>query len=308
MKVLITGASGTIGNYLVKYLTGNGISVVGIDTEHFKFQQYTNYIFESCNILDKKKLSSIFEKHNPTHIIHLAYVMIPKHNKKIEDEIDITGSLNILELSNKTMSVKQFIFFSSASIYGPNEDNPEWLTEDSFVRPGEWVYAQNKAIIEDNYNDYDIRYDLKLVILRLCTSCGPSYFRGKGFVKLLTRSPIGLFVNGTDINMQFIHEDDVKSVVMMILNDSTVEGVFNLAPDSYATTKELSPNPKLFIKISNKTLKKIFSIIWKLRVAKVSPTSVDLLTYSIVISPQKIMERYNYKFKYSTKEAFYNSM
>lgn len=308
MKILITGASGIIGNYLVKYFSDNGISVIGIDNVHYKFQQYSNYQFENCDVLDINKLTDIFEKHNPTHIIHLAYVMIPKHKKAVEDEIDIQGSLNVFNISNSTKSVKQFIFFSSASIYGPNEDNPEWLTETSLIRPGEWVYAQNKAIVEDYYSNLEKRDDMKLVTLRLCTSCGPSYFKSKGFVELLTHSPIGQLVNGTDINIQFIHEDDVKSVVMKILEDSTIEGVYNLAPDSYATTRELSPNPKLFIKISNRTLKKIFGLIWKLRLAKVSPTSVDLLTYSIVISPQKIMERYNYKFKYSTKEAFYNSM
>lgn len=308
MKILITGASGFIGNYLVDFFTSKGIEVIGIDINHYKFQKYKNYNFERVDVRDYLKLNEIVERYRPTHVIHLAYVMIPKHNKKNEDDIDVGGSKNIFIAANNCSAVKQFILFSSASIYGGNSDNPAWITEDAKIRPGEWVYAQNKAITEYFYSNFEKRDSLKVVIFRMCTGCGPSYFKGKGLVRLLKHSPIGLLVNGTDMNMQFIHEDDVKNLINLVVRDRDIEGVYNLAPDSFATTKELSPNPKLFIKVSEKRIKKIFSIIWKLRVAKISPTSVSLITYGIVVSPKKIMDRYNYKFLYSTKEAFYNSI
>lgn len=308
MKVLITGSGGFVGNFLVSFLTSLNIEVIGIDNIHYKFQKYNNYIFELCDITDAKKVDSIVKKHNPTHVIHLAYVMVPKHNRELEDNIDVQGSKNIFISSNNCKSVKQFIIFSSASVYGGNKENQLWITEDGELKPNEWVYAQNKIKVEDFYNTYPNRDNLKVVIFRMCTACGPSYYKSKGLVKLLNRSPIGLLVNGTDMDMQFIYEDDVKTIVKLVLDDPEVEGVFNLAPDSYATTKELSPNPKLFIKISESKVKKIFNFLWKSRIAKISPTSVSLITYGIIISSKKLMDRYNYKYKYTTKEAFYSSI
>ncbi len=308
MKVLITGSSGFVGNFLVKYLTSLNIEVIGLDRVNYKFQTYEHYHFENCDITDKNRVLDIVKRHKPTHVIHLAYIMIPQHDKEFEDSVDFGGSQNIFIAANKNRSVKQFILFSSASIYGGNKYNPEWFYEENEQKPGDWVYAQNKVKSENFYNSYNKREDLKLVIFRMCTACGPSYFKGKGLVRLLKRSPVGQLVNGTDINAQFIHEDDVKNLVYKVLYDNDIEGVYNLAPDSYASTRELSPNPKFFIKVSEKMITKIFSFLWKYRIAKISPTSVSLLAYSIIISPDKIKKRYNYEFKYTTKGAFYNSV
>lgn len=308
MKILITGSSGFVGNFLVSALTSQGHNVIGLDVVQYPFQHYKNYKFICCNISNRTEVNSIVKRESPSHIIHLAYIMIPKHIRAIEDSVDLLGSENIFLAANSTESVKQILLFSSASIYGGNPDNPAWISEEVIPRPGEWVYAQNKVLAEEFYLSYHKRDNLNVVIFRMCTACGPSYFQKKGLVRLLKNSPIGQLVNGTDMNMQFIHEDDVINLTTLILQDNEVEGVYNLAPDSYVSTKELSPNPKLFIKISEKRIKSIFNWIWKLRIAKISPTSTALITYSIVISPKKLMDRYNYQFKHTTLSAFHHSI
>lgn len=307
MNILITGSSGYVGNFLVKDLTTKGHRVSGLDTIRQPFQNYNGYDFFPCNITDRHQVLSLVKKVQPEHIIHLAYLMKPEHIRAIEDSVDLIGSENVLLAANETSSVKQLILFSSASIYGGNPDNPLWITEETPPRPGEWVYAQNKVLTEEFYNKYPKRENLNIVIFRMCTACGPSYFKKGGLVRALKHSPLGLLVNGTDMNMQFIHEDDVKSITNLVLDDEIITGIYNLAPDSCATTRELSPNPKLFIKIPEKTLRTIFRVLWKLRLGP-SPTTVSLISNSIVISPKKLQTRYNYSFKYSTIEAFNNSI
>lgn len=307
MKVLITGSSGFVGNFLVEHLTTLGIEVFGIDVNEYKYKKYDNYEFEKCDVTNLNKMKDIVDKFQPTHIIHTAFVMVPLYNVELENKIDLEGSKNVLECSNKVKSVKQLIFFSSARTYGGHADNKLWINEDEKLRPNDYPYGYNKVEIEEYYTK-NKRDDLKVVFFRMCTACGPSYYRSKGLVRLINQSPCQLMVNGTDLIMQFIHEDDVKQLTKLVLDDPEVEGVYNLAPDSYSSLKELAPKRTIFIKISEKRITKIFSFIWRLRIAKITPTSVPLITYGIIISPKKLVDRYNYKFKYTTMEAFHNSI
>lgn len=308
MKVLITGSSGFVGNFLVSYLTLLGHEVIGIDVNEYKYANYDNYTFEKCDVSDIDKVDNIIKKYNPTNIIHTAFIMIPMHNVKRENEIDIEGSKNILISANSTPSVKQIIFFSSARVYGGHKDNKLWITEDGELRPNDYPYGVNKVKIENYFNEYNKRDDLKIVFFRMCTACGPSYYKSKGLVKLINKSPFQLLVNGTDLIMQFIHEDDVKELTRLVMEDPDIQGAYNLAPDSYASLKEMAPKRTIFIKISEDKIRKIFSFIWKLHIAKIIPSSVPLITYGIIISSKKLTDRFNYKYKYTTIEAFHNSI
>ena len=65
-KILITGASGYIGNCLFHFLK-NKFNVIGIDSKTI----LNDKIFK-CNILNVKKFDKILSKTKPDIIIHLA--------------------------------------------------------------------------------------------------------------------------------------------------------------------------------------------------------------------------------------------
>lgn len=304
IKLAITGSNGYVGNFLSQYCSDKGISVTGIDIKSSKRQKnYLNFKFTKCDVRNKELLKQIFANEKITHIIHLAYLMEPQHNKKFEDDIDVNGSKAVFTAANETKTTKQFIHFSSTSIYGGWKDNPLWITEEHPAMPRDWVYAQNKKKVEEFYFSYKKRKDLKLVNLRMCTAVGPSYYKKGGVVKTLHSSPIGLFLDGKDTLIQFIYEDDVKQIIDLIITDDDIEGTYNLASDSYATTKQLN-NKKIFINFPKKLFKLIITVLWALRILSVSPTAVNLIAHGIVASPKKLMQRYNYKFLHTTKSAY----
>lgn len=304
MKLAITGSNGYVGNFLSHYFSEKGVHVVGIDVSSHKRQKsFLNFKFVKCDVRNKVLLKNTFEVEKITHVIHLAYLMDPQHNKSFEDDVDINGSIAVFEAANETTTVKQFIHFSSASIYGGWKNNPLWISEDHPLQPRDWRYAQNKKKVEEYYFAYEKRKDLKLVNLRMCTAIGPAYYKKGGVVKTLYSSPLGLLLDGRDTLLQFIHEDDVKRIIDLIMYDRSIEGTFNLAPDSYASTRTLSPR-RLFIPFPKKLFKFIIAVLWHLRLCSVSPTSVNLVAHGIVVSPKKLMERYKYTFLYSTKSAY----
>jgi len=304
LKILITGSSGYVGYIISKYFSEKGIEVIGLDVfknhdwegnKHFKFYMY--------DIRDREKIEEIISKEKPTTVIHLAYLMKPIHDTKKEYAIDVTGSKNILELSNSAKEVKQFIKFSSASAYGAWPNNKLWIKEEQPLKPRDYRYGINKKIVEEYYNDYPRRKDLKLIILRMCTAIGPLYHKKGGVVSMLINSPIMTKFNNRYCELQFLHEDDLNNLMDLIINDKKIEGTYNFAPDSYATTKDLAKT-KIFIPFSLWLMRGATSLLWGLRLSKMRAAAIDLATYGIIIDPTRLTKRYNYKFKYTTKSGF----
>ncbi len=305
MNIAITGSNGYVGNFLAEHLSGKGHKVTGIDLASMPRQrEYKNFTFERCDIRDKAKIEGILARDKVTHVIHLAFLMDPQHDRGFEYDADVNGSKSIFDAAVKAKA-KKFIHFSSASAYGGFKDNKPWITEDQPLRPRDWAYAQHKKIAEEYYNSNNKK--TKLVQFRMCTAVGPSYYKPGGVVATLVKAPVSIALDGKDTELQFIHEDDVKRLTELVLNDSKIEGTYNLSPDSYATTKQLVPN-KILIPIPKLLFKAIISLLWNLRIISVSPTSVNLVAHGIVISTKKLMQRYNYKFQYTTKEAFLDAV
>lgn len=304
MKIIITGSSGYVGYVLSRHFSEKGICVTGIDVKaNPVWSGNGSFSFIKCSVTEFDELKNVFKTEQPTHVIHLAYLMNPLHNKKMEYLIDVQGSINVLKSAEETTSVRQLIEMSSTSAYGAWSENKFWLTEEDELRPRDYRYGIYKKQVEERYAAYKKRENLNIVILRMCTLIGPSYFKKGGVVSILANSPILVNFSGNPCELQFIHEDDLTEIFSLILNDGEIEGVYNLAPDSYALTTELADDKK-FISFPLSIARALTRILWILRLSPNMPSAITLGTYGIVADPGKLMRRYNYRFKYSTHDAF----
>ena len=307
MKILITGAGGYIGSVLSNFFSKKGIVVVGIDIHKDpSLPNGKKFRFYRCGVQERKRLEGIFSKEKPTHVIHLAYSMNKLRDAKEEHEIDVLGSRNVLEISNSTGSVKQFILFSSASAYGARPDNPLWIKEERPLAPRGYNYAINKKKIEGYCNEFRKRDDLKLIILRVCIVVGPHYRKEKGAVTVLARSPF-LIGKSRNCKLQFIHETDMNRLMKLIVKDNTIEGTFNMAPHDYSTIGELVPK-KRFLPIPMWFGKLVIGILWPLRIINFNSSALDYCVYEIIVGPSRLVKRYEYKFQYTTMEGFMDTI
>src|SRR3989338_4975630 len=136
MKLLITGSSGYVGNVLAQHFAKKGVTVVGADIVAHKFQHdLEHFTFVQCDVRNQSAVKALFEKTHPTHVIHLAYLMDPAHDRSLEDDIDINGTKYVFTFANSTASVKKFIEMSSTSAYGARSNNPLWITEEHPIEP-----------------------------------------------------------------------------------------------------------------------------------------------------------------------------
>lgn len=302
LKVLITGSSGYFGSILGRYLVSQKIKVIGIDIRQNQDNHDSGYfIFHQCGITDKVLLDKIFNQEQPTHVVHFACTFNKLRDKKKEHLIDVGGSMNVLDTANRTPSVRQIIFSSSAAVYGGYPDNPEWLTEVHESRPGKYSYGCNKKQIEELFLSSPVRADLKTIVTRICTLTGPSYSNERVLLKLIAKFPLPEFYKGNRI--QLLHEEDFLQLMTVLIRDNEASGIFNMAPDTFSYVYELVPGKKFFV-LPKTLLKSVLWILWNLKILNLNPDSINTSIYPVILDPSRIKERYGYKFKYSTASAF----
>ena len=167
MKVLITGASGFIGSYLVNYLKQfkqyELILLVRHLPEHFKYWKNIFTVIEN-DIVDFDQLKEKLPYDIDT-IIHLASYNDVDTNKNplMALNVNAFGTRNILEIS-KEHGVKHVIYFSVLQVYG-REMEGHFTIESPVLCDND--YSLNHYMAEEYCKMYSINYDLSTSIIRL---------------------------------------------------------------------------------------------------------------------------------------------
>ncbi|MRR22525.1 NAD-dependent epimerase/dehydratase family protein [bacterium] len=303
MSILVTGSSGYFGKIVISDLIGKGLKVSGIDIRRDPRQtEGEQFRFYECSITDRAKLREIFNREQPSVVLHFACTFNKVRDRKQEYEIDVEGSENVLKACNETHSVKRLIYSSSAAIYGAANRNGEWISETEPVDPGKYRYGINKKLIEEAYFSADRRADLQIVSLRICTVVGPAYFKTRSVVSILIRLPY-LPSSFRKKKVQFMHEEDFVTLICMVMNDDEIEGIYNVAADSFSIVGEVVPAKK-YIQFPVAGLKPVLWILWNLRILNLQPASLKYCLYPVLIDPTRLARRYGYNFRYSSSESF----
>jgi dTDP-6-deoxy-L-talose 4-dehydrogenase (NAD+) len=114
MKVLVTGATGFIGNYVISNLLNRGIDVVATSSNIEKammYEWFSKVKFIEHNIFDLNREDNLFEYFDkPDRTIHLAWKGLPNYKKTFHFEENLFSHYfflkNLLEngLSNLTVA------------------------------------------------------------------------------------------------------------------------------------------------------------------------------------------------------------
>lgn len=174
MTILVTGGAGYIGSHLVKALLKKNEPLLIIDnlsTGHEK--AILGGEFVKGDILDKGFIQAIFQKYSIKSVIHLAAkTIVPESIEKPLDyyETNVVGTLNLLAAC-KQHNIKQFIFSSSAAVYG--NPNNTTVTESTPCAPTH-PYGFTKYVSEQLIQDMAKTYALNFGLLRYFNVAGAS--------------------------------------------------------------------------------------------------------------------------------------
>lgn len=267
-KILITGCSGFIGQYLVKCLADvfkkRNLRVYGIDIVGLK-KKYKNFNFQKKDLykLNRKDIPNIkFD-----YIIHLAGIPSPVYYKKyplrtIYLNAELTREL--LETSRKQKS--KFIYFSSSEIYGNpfKKFVPTFEGYHGNVSPisDRSCYDESKRMGETYTYIYKNNFGVDAKIIR------PFNFYGEGmrfsderiiprfFSQVLNNKPITVFSSGKQTRTYCHIFDSIVMICKIIFKGKKF--VYNVGNP----TEEISAEKiaKKILKIQKKTSSKFIKV------------------------------------------------
>lgn len=150
MKVLVSGGAGFIGSHVVDYLMSLGHDAVVADNffsgkDHWVGKSKRPAI-EDVDILDRVRLSEVFDAHRPRVVIHLAahhYIPYCEKHPLAAYDLNVVGTLNVLHQSHRS-GVEHLFYASTADVYAPS---PRPHMEDDALGPFT-VYGRTKLIGE----------------------------------------------------------------------------------------------------------------------------------------------------------------
>jgi nucleoside-diphosphate-sugar epimerase len=241
--VLVTGAQGCIGSWVVKQLLERGLDVLiyDLDPATVRLSKITteqdrkNLAIEVGRIEDTARVKELVKDSAITHIVHLAAVLMPfcQASPVTGGLINVIGTLNVFEAARDAGRPVRVVYASSSAVWGPEHTyEHKKLSEDDPLRPATH-YGVFKQANEGNARAFYSTNGISSVGLRPWAVYG--FGRDIGLTAdptlairaLVDKKPFQIRLSGF-MDMQYV-EDVAETFVRCLL--SPIEGahVFNLA-------------------------------------------------------------------------------
>jgi len=181
MRILVTGGAGYIGSHTCLELLNSGFQVTVVDNLcNSKYESLkrvekltgSEINFYQVDIIDEAALESIFKEEKPAAVIHFAGLKAVGESVQIPLEYyfnNISGTIALLRVMKK-YSVKNFVFSSSATVYGDPHQVP---IRENFPLSVNNPYGRSKLIVEDICRDlFHTDKDWNIALLRYFNPVG----------------------------------------------------------------------------------------------------------------------------------------
>ena len=200
-KVLVTGHTGFKGTWLCKMLINFGAEVIG-----YSLLPPTNPSIFELSVIEKEMtsiigdirdidiLQNVFDTYQPEIVLHLAAQPIVRESYKeprYTYEVNVMGTVNILECTRKTKSVKSFLNVTTDKVYRNNE----WC----------WGYREDEYL--DGFDPYS---NSKSCSELVTSSYKKSFFADNGAAISTARA--GNVIGGGDFANDRIIPDCIRAV------------------------------------------------------------------------------------------------
>jgi len=258
-KVLVVGAAGFIGTYLIDELLKNHFRVLAIDNNeigrsHFEKQGVTFDLIDITNNQDIQKLSD----QAIDAVINLACVQPANVSKEMYNPVDyinvnVVGTINLLEYCRISKISKMIIATSHRNTKGLWKEGRK-IREDegrSIDFSGEYaMFSISESAAEDCVAHYSSEYGIQGIVFRLSPvyGYGPHTVIFKNGVETITgfKSFIDQASSGRpieiwgdpDIGRDIIYIKDVVNAFVLALSSTTAKGLYNICSGRTLSLKQ----------------------------------------------------------------------
>lgn len=308
--VLITGASGMIGTYMLQVLTmlndkyGYNIRVIAMLRNEKKLPKEVRER-EDVEIAVGDVTKTLEISGDVHYVIHAASPASPliMQNQPVETiAANTLGTFNTLRLA-KEKKAEGYLFISSREIYGQPEEGQEFFYEDTYgfvdqLNPRS-CYSEGKKAAETMCVCYHDEYGLNTKIARLAHTYGPgmSIYDGRvqaDFLKnVFNKEDIVLKSEGTAVRTYTYIGDAVAGLYRILLDSEDI--VYNIGnEEGKVSIRELA---EIMVDIyPERGLKLVFDIP--------EGGTKGTAPYTLGILSSRKLRKLGWNPKYSVKEGF----
>lgn len=295
--VLITGICGRLGRRLARRLHRER-RVIGIDRREFEGRPKD---VEHHQIdIRRKKTQDIFRQEQIAAVVHLGIMHDPRASAVEHHSWNVAGFQRLLEYVAQ-YEVPKLIVLSSANVYGPRPDNPQFLTEDAPLLGGA-SFSEIRDLIEVDMLAQSFFWkhpETETVILRPAHILGavrnaPSNYLRLGLIPTLL---------GFDPMVQVIHQDDVVSAIVQAL-DPGVRGIFNLAgPPPLPLSQLIALTGRGRVAVPHFLMRNVIQRLWRYRATSFPAPELDHIRYVCMVDDRRAREIMGYTHQFEIEET-----
>jgi len=237
MKVLITGASGFIGNHTAAEFRRRGCDVVCWN----RSDAALGFPSTTIDLTDEDAMIRQLHALSPDVIVHCAGSA--DVGKSVKDPImdyhsNVTITHNLLFALHKLgLERTRFVFLSSAGVYGNPVSLP--ITEDMPLNPLS-PYAVHKVMCEELCKYFAHNYHMNIKVARIFSAYGAG-LRKQIFWDMYRKQKetgrLDMFGTG-DESRDYIHVSDVVQALYLLAITDSDEVIFNVANGEETTIRE----------------------------------------------------------------------
>jgi dTDP-4-dehydrorhamnose reductase len=220
-KVLLTGANGFVGYWLIEKLVEAGMDVLATGRGKTSTSSKVNYA--QMDFTDPFALHDVFEKFQPDVVIHAGAISRPDDCERDQWQAFVTNVEGTVHLLTNAAEYKShFIFLSTDFVF---DGEKGMYVEDDALRPINY-YGQTKLEAEEAVIEYEHRWS----IVRTVSVYGPPLPGKKNLISIVNQKlQDGEAYRVVDDQWRTpTHVEDLAAgIVLIVLQESA--GVFHLA-------------------------------------------------------------------------------
>ncbi len=164
MKVLVTGANGFVGHYLVAQLLQKSFTVIatGKGNCRLPFTSNKNFIYISMDFTDPYSVYDVFENYKPDVVVHAGAMSKPDACELNQWEAYVTNTEATLHLLVNAEDNRSFFIFLSTDFVFSGE---EGMYKENDERNPVNFYGKTKLDAEDAVKEYPYNWSIVRTVL-----------------------------------------------------------------------------------------------------------------------------------------------